>query len=42
MLDGDGLISQALLTGNFEAAVDVCIQADRMVRNVMSEAHILN
>ncbi|KAK2573081.1 Protein transport protein Sec31A [Acropora cervicornis] len=28
--DTDGLISQALLTGNFEAAVDVCLYADRM------------
>lgn len=30
-VDTDGLISQALLTGNFEAAVDVCLYADRMV-----------
>ena len=29
--DTDGLITQALLTGNFEAAVDVCLHADRMV-----------
>ncbi|XP_078359969.1 protein transport protein Sec31A-like isoform X1 [Oculina patagonica] len=28
--DTDGLITQALLTGNFEAAVDVCLHADRM------------
>lgn len=28
--DTDGLISQSLLTGNFEAAVDVCLHADRM------------
>lgn len=28
--DIDGLITQALLTGNFEAAVDVCLHADRM------------
>ena len=26
------MISQALLVGNFEAAVDICIEADRMVR----------
>ena len=30
-VDTDGLISQSLLTGNFEAAVDVCLHADRMV-----------
>ena len=30
--DTDGMISQALLVGNFEAAVDICIEADRMVR----------
>ena len=29
--DTDGLITQALLSGNFEAAVDVCLNADRMV-----------
>ncbi|XP_031552702.1 protein transport protein Sec31A-like [Actinia tenebrosa] len=28
--DTDGLISQALLTGNFEAAVDVCVHKERM------------
>ena len=26
------MISQALLVGNFEAAVDICVEADRMVR----------
>ena len=31
LADTDGLITQALLTGNFEAAVDVCLHADRMV-----------
>lgn len=30
-LDTDGMLSQALLVGNFEAAVDICISADRMV-----------
>jgi hypothetical protein len=30
--ESDGLISQALLTGNFEVAVDVCFRCDRMVR----------
>ena len=29
--DVDGLLSQALLVGNFESAVDICIGADRMV-----------
>jgi len=28
--DTDGYISQALLTGNFEGAVDLCFKADRM------------
>ncbi|CAB4015041.1 Hypothetical predicted protein [Paramuricea clavata] len=28
--ESDGLISQALLTGNFEVAVDVCFRCDRM------------
>ena len=31
-LDIDGMISQTLLVGNFEAAVDICVEADRMVR----------
>ena len=26
--DIDGMISQALLVGNFEAAVDICVGAD--------------
>ena len=29
--DTEGMLSQALLVGNFEAAVDICISADRMV-----------
>ena len=29
MIDTDGLICQALLTGNFEAAVDVCFKDGR-------------
>ena len=28
--DTDGLVSQALLVGNFEGAVDLCFKADRM------------
>lgn len=35
-LDADGLLSQALLTGNFEAAVEIC-----MIENKMAEAIIL-
>ena len=31
-IDTDGMLSKALLVGNFEAAVDICISADRMVR----------
>lgn len=34
--DADGLLSQALLTGNFEAAVEIC-----MCENKMAEAIIL-
>ena len=34
--DTDGLITQALLTGNFEAAVDVCLHADRMVSSIVN------
>lgn len=30
-IDTDGMLTQALLVGNFEAAVDICISADRMV-----------
>ena len=33
--DIDGMISQALLVGNFEAAVDICVGADRMVKEVV-------
>lgn len=29
-VDTDGFVSQALLTGNFEGAVDLCFKADRM------------
>lgn len=29
-LDVDGLITQALLTGNFESAVDLCLHDNRM------------
>ena len=32
MADVDGALAKALLTGNFEAAVDICIGADKMVR----------
>ena len=28
-LDTDGMVSQALLTGNFDGAVDICFKADR-------------
>jgi protein transport protein SEC31 len=35
-LDADGLLSQALLTGNFEAAVEICL-----CENKMAEAIIL-
>ena len=30
-LDVDGLLSKALLTGNFELAVEICLFADRLV-----------
>ena len=33
-VDTDGLLSQALLVGDFEAAVDICVSADRMVGHV--------
>ena len=33
VVDGDGLLAQALLVGNFEAAVDICISTDRMASN---------
>ena len=29
--DVDGLLSKALLMGNFELAVEICLHADRMV-----------
>jgi len=32
--DADGMLCQALLVGNFEAAVDICISADRMVSHI--------
>jgi len=32
--DADGFLAQALLVGNFEAAVDICINTDRMVGGV--------
>ncbi|KAK3089875.1 hypothetical protein FSP39_007256 [Pinctada imbricata] len=35
--DADGLLSQALLTGNFEAAVDICL-----CENMMAEAILLS
>ena len=33
--DTEGMLSQALLVGNFEAAVDICISADRMVSKIL-------
>ncbi|XP_077999565.1 protein transport protein Sec31A-like isoform X2 [Glandiceps talaboti] len=33
--DTDGLISQSLLAGNFEAAVEVCLKADRLADAVV-------
>ncbi|CAH1795497.1 unnamed protein product, partial [Owenia fusiformis] len=33
--DSDGLISQAVLAGNFEAAVDVCLHDDRMAEAIL-------
>jgi len=35
-LDTDGMISQALLVGNFEAAVDISVGANRMVRRLLA------
>ena len=32
--DTDGMLCKALLIGNFEAAVDICVSADRMVSHV--------
>lgn len=34
-LDTDGLVCQALLTGNFEAAVDVCFNDKRMADGLL-------
>ena len=34
--DIDGMISQALLVGNFEAAVDISVGANRMVRELLT------
>ena len=34
-LDSEGLITQALLTANFEAAVDVCLHSNRNAEAVM-------
>ena len=34
--DVEGALSKALLVGNFEAAVDICIADDRMVRMLYS------
>ena len=40
--DTDGMLSQALLVGNFEAAVDICISADRMVsKNTQTNVHYI-
>ncbi|XP_021375424.1 protein transport protein Sec31A-like isoform X2 [Mizuhopecten yessoensis] len=33
--DADGLLSQALLMGNFEAAVDICLSEDKMAEAVL-------
>ena len=35
------MISQALLVGNFEAAVDICVGADRMVKEVVMVTRLL-
>ena len=39
--DVEGALSKALLVGNFEAAVDICIGADRMVRASLCVLYIL-
>lgn len=31
----DGLMSQALLTGNFEAAVEMCLHANKMAEAIL-------
>ncbi|XP_069125025.1 protein transport protein Sec31A-like isoform X1 [Argopecten irradians] len=33
--DADGLLSQALLMGNFEAAVDICLSEDKMAEAIL-------
>ena len=33
--DADGLLSQALLMGNFEAAVDMCLSEDKMAEAIL-------
>lgn len=33
--DVDGLITQALLTGNFEGAVDLCLHDNRMADSII-------
>ena len=33
--DCDGLVAQALLTANFEAAVEVCLHNDRMAEAII-------
>ena len=38
--DTDGMLSQALLVGNFEAAVDICISADRMVSKIHMQLYL--
>ena len=37
VVDVEGSLSKALLVGNFEAAVDICIGDNRMVRNSSSK-----
>ena len=40
--DADGMLCQALLVGNFEAAVDICISADRMVSHASVYVDLLH
>lgn len=40
--DTDGMLSQALLVGNFEAAVDICVSSDRMVSLMFSPVRVLD
>lgn len=35
LADVDGLITQALLTGNFEGAVDLCLHDNRMADSII-------